>query len=338
MDIEARISAFHELGEKIERLGGQEFGSLADMAAHQNPWFTGDNIRLSLNGIRNFLQRPKLESWTSRYKLPAYPTNRSVALVLAGNIPLVGFHDVLSVLISGHSAMIKMSSKDTILLPAITNMLTGIEPGFKDRVQFVEQLKSFDAVIATGSDNSARYFGYYFGKYPHIIRKNRTSCAVLTGNESTTELEQLGQDVFSYFGLGCRNVSKLFVPEGYSFNQLFECWQERNNIIHHHKYSNNYDYQKATLLVTQQPFLDNGFVLLMENQKTVSPIATVYFEYYRTQRQLTDRIETEKDKIQCIVGHAPPASIPFGQAQCPEPWDYADNIDTLEFLTELPAD
>jgi hypothetical protein len=254
---------------------------------------------------------------------------------MAGNIPLVGFHDLLCVLISGHMAQIKLSSKDSKLPSYIIKHLLWLEPGFEKNISVTEgKLHDFDAVIATGSDNSARYFHQYFGKYPNIIRKNRTSVAVLSGNESTQELSQLGEDVFSYFGLGCRNVSKIYAPVGYDFTLLLDAWQGFHDIIHHHKYSNNYDYQKSILLVNRLPFLDNGFVLLQENERLVSPISVVYTESYTTPKNLHEKLSAIREKIQCITGNGD-SFIPFGQAQYPSLGDYADQIDTLKFLSEL---
>jgi hypothetical protein len=254
---------------------------------------------------------------------------------MAGNLPLVGFHDFLAVLIGGHAVMVKLSSKDRVLPLFLAEELVSIEPRFADLIRFEEQFKNFDAVIATGGDNSARYFHYYFGKYPHVIRKNRTSCAILKGNETDQELEALGHDIFSYFGLGCRNVSKIFIPRTYEITSVFPKWEKFKDIINHHKYNNNYDYQKSILLINGNHFFDNGFLLVEENQKLVSPISVLYYERYEDESDLALKIFEAKDKIQCIVGKMTPDSIPFGQAQSPMLWDYADQIDTLKFLEKL---
>lgn len=256
--------------------------------------------------------------------------------MLAGNIPLVGFHDLLSVLISGHHVQLKLSSKDSKLIQYLIKHLIWLEPAFEKIIKIKEnKLENFDAVIATGSDNSARYFEYYFGKYPNIIRKNRSSCVILNGNESEEEMEALGEDIFSYFGLGCRNVSKAFVPKGYDLAKILSRWESYKEIIHHHKYCNNYDYQKSILLVNLIPFLDNGFILLQENEKLVSPISVLFYEYYTDQEDLEIKLNINKEKIQCIVGSNSLATVPFGGAQYPEVWDYADNVDTLTFLEKL---
>jgi len=261
--------------------------------------------------------------------------------VLAGNIPLVGFHDVLCVLISGNFALIKASSQDARLITQVLKRLTAIESAFEQRFAFTERLKDFDAVIATGSNNTSRYFEYYFGKVPHIIRKNRNSVAVLTGRETTEQLHALGRDIFDYFGLGCRNVSKLFVPEGYDFVPFFEAIEPYKNIINHHKYNNNYDYNKSIYLVNRDKHLDNGFLLVKEDERMVSPLAVLFFEYYDDLQSLDERLNHEKENIQCIVTAAPLASgawgttVNFGRSQQPSLWDYADGVDTMDFLTKL---
>jgi len=333
MNAHVRINAFSLLGQTLKNINHDEFQTLTEQAARENPWFTKENVRMAMDGIIQFLQKERLEQWVSSYSFR--DQSKKIALVLAGNIPLVGFHDLLSVLISGNNALIKPSSKDSVLLKFIIQKLNDIEPTFRDKIELTEQLKNFDAVIATGSDNSARYFDYYFGKYPNVIRKNRTSVAILGGNESQDELLALGIDVFSYFGLGCRNISKLLVPAGYTFDKLYPTWEVYQPIIHHHKYCNNYDYQKSIMLVNQIPFLDNGFVMLHENTRMVSPISVVYYEQYKDEADLSKKLTEAEDKIQCIVGNGSHATVPFGKAQYPELWDYADGVDTLKFLTNL---
>lgn len=333
MKIEERIHALSALGKLIEQLSEEEFQSLAEEVRRENPWFTENNVRMAVSGVSKFLVQKKLEEWISPYSFNN--TSKKVALIMAGNIPMVGFHDLLCVLISGHQAMIKLSSKDSVLIKFFVHKLITIEPQLENKIEFAERLKNFDAVIATGSDNSARYFNYYFGKYPNIIRKNRTSIGVLTGNENEEDLKALGTDVFSYFGLGCRNVSKLFVPAGYDLGNVYRAWESYHDIIHHHKYCNNYDYQKSILLVNISPFLDNGFAILQESDKMVSPISIIYYEYYTSPHELTERLSEIKDKTQCIVGNLKWANIKFGQSQFPEVGDYADQIDTLQFLSKL---
>jgi hypothetical protein len=334
MTLDQRIRSFGLLGQHLKNLSEENFEAIAESARLENPWFTKENVGKSLKGITAFLQEDQLKEWTSQYSFKTTP-QKTIALVMAGNIPLVGFHDLLCVLISGNRAQIKLSSKDSKLIHHLINFLSGIDPDFRSQIEFKDKLEGFDAIIATGSDNSARYFEYYFGKYPNIIRKNRTSCAVLTGGESDKEIENLGVDVFSYFGLGCRNVSKLYVPHDYDFISLLSRWESFKEVIHHHKYCNNYDYQKSILLVNGIHHLDNGFVLLQESEKLVSPISVLFYERYANADDVANKLNAQADKIQCIVGKGKPATAAFGQAQYPHVWDYADQIDTLKFLSEL---
>jgi hypothetical protein len=334
MTVLERIEAFEKLGNNLSAIDAVAFEDLALKARNENPWFTERSIKLAFNGVCEYLKPDSLKRWTTPYFLcPTRP--KRVAVVMAGNLPLVGFHDFLSVLISGHAILIKFSSKDSVLLNFVVKTLIAIEPRFAASIIFGEQLKNFDAVIATGSDNSARYFHYYFDKYPNIIRKNRTSCAVLTGKETPTEIHSLGHDIFSYFGLGCRNVSKIYIPNRYDLTLLFPHWHSFQSIIDHHKYHNNYDYQKSILLINRIPFFDTGFLLLQESDKLVSPISVVYYEYYQDESSLALKLIETKDKIQCVVGNSTQGSVSFGRAQSPNAWDYADQIDTLKFLEKL---
>lgn len=333
MDQTKRISAFTQLGIHFRNLSGQELDTIAQHARNENSWFSRESVEKALKGIGEFLIPERLISWVAGY--PAIKTEKTVALILAGNIPLVGFHDIMCVLISGHRAQIKLSSKDQYLTKYVLQKLVEIEPGFHSRISLTERLSDFDSVIATGSDNSARYFNYYFGKYPHIIRKNRTSVAVVRQNETTEDYHSLGLDVFTYFGLGCRNVSKLYVPAGFSFDALFRAWEPYSDVVNHHKYANNYDYQKSILLINRTPFLDNGFVLLQESDRLVSPISVVFFEYYNSDAELQEKLTSQSEKIQVIVGNHQFCSVRFGEAQCPQLGDYADNTDTMNFLVSI---
>jgi hypothetical protein len=333
MNLVQRIDAFSKLGDKINQVSSAALQEVIDNVKNQNPWFTEENIKLALSGVAKFLDKPNLEKWTSSYQL-APEESKNIGVAMAGNIPLVGFHDLLCVLISGHNLTAKLSSQDSILIKWLADMLISIESEFSKRIVFQERLNHVDAMIATGSDNTARYFEYYFRKIPHIIRKNRSSCAIILGEESSEELNVLGKDVFTYFGLGCRNVSKLYVPEGYNFIGLLDSWAPFHDIIYHHKYCNNYDYQKSILLVNGIPFLDTGYVLVTENNALVSPISTVYYETYADQHDLAKKLSEHKDKLQCLVAANSwyKESVAFGKAQFPEVWEYADNIDTLKFL------
>jgi hypothetical protein len=249
---------------------------------------------------------------------------------MAGNIPLVGFHDFLSVLISGNNILAKTSSKDAELIVYLGEILCSLNPAFRQRIKFTEGILSdFDAVIATGNDNSSRYFEYYFGKYPHIIRKNRNSVAIIDGNETDQELENLGTDIFSYFGLGCRNVSKIYLPGGYDFHTMIRNWNRFSDIINHSKYANNYEYNMAVYLVNKEKFLDTGYMLLKESTELSSPVSVLYYEFYNSEEILSGEIDKLKEKIQCVTGNN---YIPFGKVQFPKLWYYSDNIDTLDFL------
>lgn len=334
MTLEQRINAFSVLGNRISSLHKTEREQLYQQASLINGWFTPASVQTALNGIALFLNKETLQIWTSRY--PAPSSEKLVGIAMAGNIPLVGFHDLLSVLISGHRALIKLSSQDA-LIEVMIKWLVEIEPAFGDKITLAERLNAAEVMIATGSDNTSRYFEYYFRNKPNIIRKNRSSCAIIMGEEPTATLTELGKDVFTYFGLGCRNVAKVFVPEEYSFNGLLDAWAPYNDIINHHKYANNYDYQKSILLVNQTPFFDNGFVLLTESSNLVSPISVLFYERYLDQEDLQQKLQSHADKLQCVVSangwYA--GSVPFGKAQQPEVWDYADDVDTMKFLTVL---
>ena len=336
MKLSQRIDAFGRLGEVIRRLGLSDRKMLAEKARNENAWFTEESVMLSLRGIEVLLEHSKLESWAMSYS-PEPSAVKTIGVAMAGNIPLVGFHDFLCVLIAGHRLKAKLSTQDTVLLRFILQKLLDLEPRFSERVSFEDTLKDVDAMIATGSDNTARYFEYYFRNIPHIIRKNRASCAVLQGDESTDEFVLFGKDVFSYFGLGCRNASKLYVPEEFDFGRLIESWDSFRNVIDHHKFANNYSYQRSILLLDQVPFLDGEFILLRAHKHLVSPIATLYYEKYENLQQVKEKIETDKEKLQVVVSAKGwfSGSIPFGNAQLPEVNDYADNVDTMRFLLSL---
>jgi len=336
MTLQHRIEAFVQLGNKIRGLSGEELNTLTDNVKNENPWFTSESTSMALQGISKFLTKDALQNWTSSYSL-SDSSGKRVGVAMAGNIPLVGFHDLLCVLLAGHQLVAKLSSQDSVLIRFVKDRLIEINPAFAEQIFFEERLKNLDGMIATGSDNTSRYFEYYFRNIPHIIRKNRTSCAVILGEETSAEFADLGKDIFSYFGLGCRNVSKIYTPEHFDFVPMIKSWDSFQSIIHHHKYSNNYDYQKSILLVNQTHHYDSGFLLLTENQNLVSPISVVYYESYKDQNDLNSKLKAHKEKIQCIVSAKGwyKKSIPFGDAQFPTVSDYADDIDTLSFLTSL---
>lgn len=315
----------------------QEFKNLIQSAANSNAWFTTAEVERALKALHKMLNQEDLEVWFKDIKVNTTP--KKVGLILAGNIPLVGFHDVISVLSTGNIALIKLSSSDDKLLPALLKHLVAIEPLLTERIIYVERLKDFDAVIATGSNNTSRYFDFYFGKGPNIIRKNRNSIAIIDGKESPGQLAELGHDIFDYFGLGCRNVSKLYIPEGYDIKHFFEPIEPFKDIINHFKYNNNYDYNKSIYLVNLKTHFDNGFLLLTENESLSSPLAVLYFEYYKNISELEEKLRKETAHIQCIVSNLPlkldTPVLEFGQSQNPKLWDYADNVNTIEFLNKL---
>lgn len=300
-----------------------------------NGWFTEENVRHAFASWAVALEQASIEQWLHVYpELTApRPVERTVGLILAGNIPLVGLHDMLCVWLSGHRAKAKCSSQDPALIPALFHVLERFLPGTAERVEFLtEKLGEVDAVIATGSNNTARYFEHYFGHLPRIVRKSRVSVAILDGTETKEELAALGEDIFRYFGLGCRNVSKLYVPQDFQLDRFFEAIYPWNAIVNHNKYGNNYDYTRALWLLDGVKFLENGFALLKEDTALASPVSAVHYERYSDIKALERALEEEKDGIQCLVGHG---NIPFGAAQRPGLADYADNVDTLRFLLTL---
>lgn len=302
-----------------------------------NAWFTPEYIKNAAAHWAIALTYKNIKKWLSGYDLPARFSDKTILVVCAGNIPFVGLHDLICVLLAGHRLIIKCSQKDSYLLFDIVSFLKRDFPLLAERIIFTDGLvKKFDAVIATGSDNTQRYFDYYFSKYPNILRKNRNSIAVLTGRETTQDLTHLCDDIFEYFGLGCRSVSKIFVPIGYDFNPLFKASLKYQHLINHPKYKNNYDYQKSIYLLNETPVLTNELFLLAPLENYQTPIAVLGYEYYDRLDSVIDRIKNDSKKIQCIVtAEKIKQGIPFGKAQQPALWDYADGIDTLKFLTTL---
>lgn len=325
------------LGEELLN-PSEEFLQIIHQERQHNAWFTPENVLQAVRAIGKMLNHDDLQTWLPRDANAVF-TGKKVGLVLAGNIPAVGFHDVLCVLVSGHFAMIKASSNDSRLISYILKRLVALEPKFANRYEFTERLANFDAVMATGSNNTSRYFEYYFGKVPNIIRKNRNSLALLSGFETQEQLEMLGHDIFDYFGLGCRSVSKLLVPEGYNFEDFFRAIEPFQPIINHHKYNNNYDYNKSVYLVNQTEHLDNGFLLLKQDEKLASPLAVLFYEYYAAIDDAAHKLNAQKDALQCVVSimqlSAPVQFVDFGKSQQPKLWDYADGVNTLAFLQEI---
>lgn len=338
MQLHERLDALVKLGESL-RAKDEYREAVIHRTAYHNPWFTKENQRSAIEAIAgNMLDKSKLEQWLSEYQIQDPVNPKSIGLVLAGNIPLVGFHDVLCIFVAGHRAVIKLSDKDPYLLPFLLKRLAEIDPRTSGYFQPVDQLKHFEAVIATGSNNSARYFETYFGKYPHIIRRNRNAIAVLSGKETDEDLMRLGQDVFRYFGLGCRNVAKVYVPKAYDFDPMLTAFHEFRELVTHSKYKNNFDYNYALFMLNKVKYFANGCIILTENPNLQSHIAGLHFEYYDDTKALVEEIKNRSSEIQCVVSKEEipgVAHIPFGRAQDPELWDYADGVDTIAFLQGL---
>lgn len=307
-----------------------------ESAKHHNGWFDKENVLFALSQWAGLLTINNLEKWLSSYQLPII-LPKTIGVIMAGNIPLVGFHDFLCVLISGHKVLVKQSSNDNQLLPYIASYLVSINPEFKNYISFTtDKLSDFDAIIATGSNNTARYFEHYFGNVPNVIRKNRNSVAILTGTETTEQLTALGKDIFRYYGLGCRSVSKLFIPENYDFDLFFKALYGYNEIMNSAKYANNYDYNKAVYLMSNYKLLENGFLMLKEDISYSSPIATLFYETYFSKDELYKRLNTDKKMIQCVVGNdASYNNVNFGETQLPQLSDYADGKDIINFLIKI---
>jgi hypothetical protein len=353
MTLDSRVNAFVSLGHflnqfvnpfqkqetnKLNDLFYDDFETLIKTVNIYNPWFTENNVREALSGIIRMLDEKTLSAWIAAYSKDLSDTKniKTVGVIMAGNIPMVGFHDMLCVLISGNKLVAKVSSEDKLLLPFIGKILTTIQPEFSDYIRFTDSmLKDIDAIIATGSNNSALHFEYYFGKYPHIIRKNRNSIAVITGTETTEELNLLGKDIFQYFGLGCRSVSKLMVPLGYKFDSFYESIYSYGDIVNNNKYGNNYEYNRTIYLMnSDKSLLDNNFLLLKEDKTYASPIGVLFYEYYENLKSLNTRLQDEKENLQCVVSVSTDiqnAILP-GTSQCPSLNDYADGVDTMKFL------
>jgi hypothetical protein len=332
MNLQQQITLLAELGKYIQS-NDADWREAKERAERENGWFTQEFIQLACQQIATrFLTRPALESWAAQYQLGASPTpSRTIGIVMAGNIPLVGFHDWLCAFMAGHETRIKLSSKDAVLLPALLQYLSDLAPELATRHQCLPMLKGCDAYIATGSNNSARHFDYYFAKYPHIIRRNRTSAAILSGTESTEQLEALANDICQYFGLGCRNITKLYLPRGYNFEPLLAAGAKYQYFKDHNKYRNNYDYNLALYILNNQYYMTNGVLLLVESTETFSPISQVNYEFYEDAATLLPQLQANPD-LQCIAGGGGQS---FGQAQEPGLCDYADGVDTMQFMLSL---
>jgi hypothetical protein len=334
-------AAAEAVDEDLSVLNREHFASfkeLLDQEHIHNPWFTREWVDQALDGLASMLQGPVLERWLDAYTIPVTKPGHTIGLIPAGNIPLVGFHDMLCVLASGNKVLARASSKDERLMKRMGELIDSIDPELGACIRFTgEKLTGLDAVIATGSDNSARYFEYYFRDIPHIIRKNRNGVAILTGEESDEELLALGRDIFTYFGMGCRNVSKIYVPEAYDLIRLMGILDHFVQLGQHHKYANNVDYHRSVYLMNRVDFLDNGVVLLKEDSAIASPVGVVFFERYSELERLREHLDLREEEIQCRISISNDAGdcVAPGQSQHPMPWDYADGVDTLRFLIEL---
>jgi len=330
-----------DVPEKINSRFFEKFKTTIEKSCFENGWFTNESVREAIKGIIILLDENNLKAWSNMYPAlehePDHPL--TVGIIMAGNIPMVGFHDFLAVLLSGNRLVAKTSSKDRHLIPLCFEVLSEIEPGFKDRACFTEdKLTAYDAVIATGSNNSSRYFEYYFSTVPNIIRKNRNSIAVLSGEENEDDLLRLGRDIFTFFGLGCRNITKVYIPADFMPEKLMQAFDYFSELATHNKYANNVDYHRSVYLMNRISFLDNGIVLLKEDTAIASPVGVVFYEKYNDIAILSAQLEGLKDEIQCVVsGISDLSGIPPGSTQTPLPWDYADGVDTLRFLTQLHA-
>lgn len=323
-------------------LGNQMEGWLADTALlarveQENPWFKPAMARSAINAVRGWLTEHSLREWLAHYPILPVAVPLKVGVVMAGNVPLVGFHDWLSVWMSGHTLLAKYSSQDSVLIKTATSFLREIAPTIASSIQEVDLIKDADAFIATGSDNTSRYFEYYFASKPHIIRRNRVSVAVLTGNETSEELVNLGEDVFKYYGQGCRNIAYIWMPKGYNPGTLLKCWDSYASLTDFSKYFHNYEYQKALLLMHGTDHLDSGFVLFKASDIPASPLALLHYGYYSEREEVLNWLQKHKAKLQCVVSGAEflPDALPFGSTQCPSLLDYADGIDVMAFLSTL---
>ena len=332
MNLQHRIDLLSELGQYILN-DGPEWQEAREKAAYENGWFIPEfTLQASQTIAQCYLQKPVLEEWARYYpSLSDEDRPRTVGIIMAGNIPLVGFHDWMSVFLSGHRAMVKPSARDQVLFKQLLEKIREWDPAAATRTELAEMLKGCDAYIATGSNNSSRYFDYYFGKYPNIIRRNRTSVAILTGEETSTDLEALADDVFLYFGLGCRNVTKIYVPQDYDFIPLLEAFNRYRYLADHHKYKNNYDYNLALHLLNKKYYMTNGAILLVEEPGLFSPISQLNFEYYTDKISLENSLQ-DHPELQAIIGSG---HTPFGKGQHPAIHQYADGLDTLDFLINL---
>lgn len=345
-----RIQVFTELGTFLKQFASntnsnhhlnntffERMEQAMSLAQAKNRWFTPAVQRQAFGAWADALTKENLQTWMNNYPSFEEPKSpKKIAVIMAGNIPLVGFHDFLTVLLFGHAVVAKLSQDDAALFPVLKDILVELYPEFESRILFVNRIENPDAVIATGSNNSARYFESYFGKYPHIIRKNRTSVALINDTETHEELKNLGGDIFSYYGLGCRNVSKIYVPRGYDLNNIFGAIVDFGDVADNNKYVNNYEYYRTIYMLNKIPFLENGFVIFKEDASLHTPIAVLHYEFYDDLKTVQNHLTEKANELQCVVGNSE-GLIPFGKAQQPDLGDYADGVDTVKFLQNLSS-
>lgn len=334
-----RIQSLVQLGYYLDNVDEALHSSIVQHAEQANPWFTPVNIQKAIDAIRNeFLQPSALNYLAQNYCLDDNISVKKVGIICAGNIPLVGWHDIMCTYLCGHQSIIKYSEKDAILIPYLLKELHRIDPHSAWYFQTAEKLVDYDAIIATGSDSTAIHFQHYFSHVPHIIRKNRNSVAILRGDENIDELRALSTDIFNYFGLGCRNVTKIFVPKGYNFSTFLSILDAYEPYKMSSKYQSNYEYNLAVLLLNQKEFYQGNSILLVHSEKIGAAVATLNYEYYDHIDTLGAHLQKDVQKIQCVVSKEKIAGfeiIPFGQSQCPTINTYADGVDTINFLLGL---
>ena len=338
MNIEHRKSAFVRLGQWMRDVDKDSIEAVLQQAHNENQWFTPENSLAAIRNLGQMLVEKQLNEWLANYEFKENEPKR-IGIIMAGNIPLVGFHDLLCVLLSGNVAVVKMSKDDKVLLPFVLERLFEIEPALKPQVELAEKLENYDAAIATGSNNSAMHFEYYFRKVPHIIRRNRNAVAVISGNETPEELADLGHDIFDYFGLGCRNVSQIYLPQDFDIGRFYEPLQQYSEIINHNKYANNHTFQKAIHIMNLVPIFDNDFLILVEHEQIASPTATCHYQRYNDIIEVEKVLTSKQDQVQCIIAQPNTLKIiktyPFGKGQQPKLWDYADGADTMRWVANL---
>lgn len=306
-----------------------EYDEVIARAEINNPWFIKTFVLQALGVWADALTENGVDKWLKSY--PQGKTAKNISVIGAGNIPLVAFHDCISVLASGHNLWLKCSTDDEILLPFIINRLLSFEKSLENSLELKTQgLQKADALIATGSNNSARYFEYYFRHMPMILRKNRSSVAVITDEVSNETLESLADDMFSYFGKGCRSVGKLFVPENFNIQRVFENSVKYSYFKNHNKYVNNFDYHRAIYLMNQDKFLENDFFVIRESDKMHAPVGVCFYERYSDLDKVKEKVNALSDELQVISGLDESAAI--GCNQMTTLLDYADGVDTMEFL------